>query len=101
MPDQGTQTDQSVIDELERGLKQEAIAYVEGRNTAAPSAAMLQWLAPNLLPHYPQPVQKLEAAAKEAEQLERLKRETLERMMRAREGWEERSKRPWLQFMRP
>ncbi|KAJ6465998.1 hypothetical protein C8R47DRAFT_1079080 [Mycena vitilis] len=81
MPDQATQTEQSIIDAMEREFKQEAIAYVEGRGNGPPSAGMLRWLAPHLLSNGTEPTRELEMTAKEAEEVMRMKQETLERMV--------------------
>ncbi|KAJ7506703.1 hypothetical protein B0H11DRAFT_2219389 [Mycena galericulata] len=50
MPEASTQTDATLIDTMERDFKQEAINYLEGRNTGPPSAEMLRWLGENLVP---------------------------------------------------
>ncbi|KAJ7133266.1 hypothetical protein C8R44DRAFT_870676 [Mycena epipterygia] len=44
MPDAAVQTDQELIDRIEKGLKQEAIKYVQGRHEGAPSLEMMRWL---------------------------------------------------------
>ncbi|KAJ7506968.1 hypothetical protein B0H11DRAFT_2215480 [Mycena galericulata] len=50
MPEASTQTEATLIDTIEREFKQEAINYLEGRNTGPPSPEMLRWLGENLVP---------------------------------------------------
>ncbi|KAJ7881653.1 hypothetical protein B0H13DRAFT_2345098 [Mycena leptocephala] len=102
MPDASTQTEQSIIDEIELQFKQEAVMYFEGRSSAAPSAGMLHWLGSNLAPakgvgeDVPfKFTSLLEQTGAEVEEMAGIRKRRVELLMKMREGWEERTKKKW------
>ncbi|KAJ6467490.1 hypothetical protein C8R47DRAFT_1078613 [Mycena vitilis] len=108
MPDASTQTDQALIDDIERTLKKEAIQYVEGRANGPPSAAMLNWLTPHLLPVEKQqpPVEKqqlpeehgMELTLEEKQEMFVARKNRVAQMLRHRQGWAIRYKKVWPKF---
>lgn len=60
---------------------------------------MLQWLGANLEPVQLAPEHRMQLTTKEEAEMREVRKARVAELLRRREGWEERAKKPWLQFM--
>ncbi|KAJ7503648.1 hypothetical protein B0H11DRAFT_2222276 [Mycena galericulata] len=102
MPEASTQTDATLIDTMERDFKQEAINYLEGRNTGPPSPGMLRWLGENLVPARALPTKVVpldDLKARETADLAELRKKRVAELVRKREAMDKKvlyALNPWL-----